>query len=104
MPTKIDKYKLPRKHDRRYKVSEEDEAQMRELYHCGMSQKDIADIFGISQSSVSYIVSDYSKNNLIEYRKRNPSKKRTKEEAREYARTVRAYKKELIERNKNAEE
>lgn len=101
MPTKIDTYKLPRKHDRRYKTSKEDETQMRELYHSGMSQKDIADIFGISQSSVSYIVSDIAKNNLIEYRKRNPSKKRTKEQAREYAKSLRAYKKELIERNSN---
>ena len=100
MPTRIDLYKLPRKHDRRYKTSEEDETKMRELYHNGLSQKVIADMFGISQSSVSYIVSDTAKTNLVEYRKRNPTKKRSKKQAREYAKTLRAYKKELIKRER----
>lgn len=77
---------------------------MRELYHSGLSQKAIADIFGVSQSSVSYIVSDTAKTNLVEYRKQNPSKKRTKEQAREYARALRAYKKELIKRDNKKED
>ena len=98
MPNKLDAYKLPREHDRRYKTSEEDVIKMQELYHMGFSQKVIADTFGVSQSSVSYAVNSRAKANLVEYRKTHPSKRRTKTEAREYARSLRAYKKELLER------
>lgn len=98
MPSKIDTYKLPRKHDRRCKTSDEDVIQMKQLYLAGLTQKTIADIFGVSQSAVSYAVSDTAKENLANYRKRNPSKRRTKEEARDYARSLRAYKKDLIEK------
>lgn len=101
MPSKIDTYKLPRKHDRRCRTSDEDVIMMRQLYTAGITQKAIADAFGISQSAVSYAVSDVAKANLAEYRRRNPSKRRTKEEARDYARSLRAYKKDLIEKEKN---
>lgn len=101
MPSKIDTYKLPRKHDRRCKTSDEDVLMMRQLYTAGLTQKTIADAFGVSQSAVSYAVSDVARENLARYRRRNPSKPRTKEEARDYARSLRAYKKELIEKEKN---
>lgn len=103
MPTKIDAYKLSRKYDRRCKTSEEDVNKMKELYHMGFSQKTIADIFEISQSTVSYAVSDRAKTGRANYRKRNPSKRRTKEESREYTRALRAYKRELIEKEKKGE-
>lgn len=99
MPTKIDKYKLPREHDRRCKTSEEDVNKMKELYYLGFSQKIIADAFGISQSAVSYAVSDRAKANLAEYRRFNPPRRRTKEEARDYAKSLRAYKKKLLEQD-----
>lgn len=103
MPSKIDAYKLSRKHDRRCKTSDEDVAEMRQLYWKeGLTQKTIADIFGISQSAVSYVVSPNAKAGLADYRKRNPSKRRTKEESRDYARALRAYKRELIEMEKDA--
>lgn len=101
MPTKIDTYKLSRKYDRRCKTSEEDVIKMKELYHMGFNQKVIADIFEISQSAVSYAVSDRAKTNLANYRKRNPGKRRTKEESRNYKRALRAYKRELIEKEKS---
>ena len=97
MPSKIDSYKLPRKHDRRYRTSEKDVIKMKELYIAGISQKSIADIFGISQSAVSYAVSDRAKANLAEYRKNHPPKQRTKSQARDYARALRAYKKKIIQ-------
>ena len=104
MASKIDTYKLPREHDRRYRTSEEDAIKMQELYHMGFSQKVIADTFGISQSAVSYIVSDKAKASLAEYRRNNPPKRRTKTEAREYARALRAYKKELMERENDEQD
>lgn len=97
MPSKIDTYKLPREYDRRCKTSEEDVVKMQELYHMGFSQKVIADTFGISQSAVSYAVSEKAKASLAEYRKYHPPKRRTKTEAREYAKSLREYKKKLIE-------
>ena len=101
MPSKIDKYKLSRKHDRRCKTSEEEVIKIQELYFMGFSQKVIADTFGISQSTVSYLVSDKAKSNLAEYRRWNPPKRRTKTEAREYTKALRAYKKKLIEDEQN---
>lgn len=104
MPSKIDAYKLSRKQDRRCKTTEEEVIKMQELYYMGFSQKAIADIFEISQSAVSYAVSDKSKAKLAEYRRRNPSKRRTKDEAREYSKSLRAYKRELIEQEKKKRE
>lgn len=99
MPSKIDKYKLPREHDRRCKTSEEEVIKMQELYYLGFSQRVIADTFGLSQSAVSYVVSDKAKSSLANYRRRHPSRNRTKDEAREYAKELRAYKKQLIEQD-----
>ena len=99
MPSKIDRYKLPRKHDKRYKTTERDVDKMKELYHLGFSQKSIADIFDVSQSTVSYAVSDRAKYNLTEYNKRRSVKQRTKAEAREYSKALRNRKKELLEQN-----
>ena len=97
MPSPIDKYKLPRKHDRRCKTTEEEVIKMQELYFMGFSQKVIADTFGLSQSAVSYAVSDKARANLANYRRWNPPKKRTKDEARAYSKDLRARKRELIE-------
>lgn len=96
VPSKIDKIKLTREQDRRAKTSKEDVKKMRDLYEKGISQKNIAKEFNVSQSCVSYIVSDIASKNLKEYRKNNPPKNRTKEEARQYARELRAYKKCLL--------
>ena len=100
MPTKIDKYKLPREHDRRCKTTEEEVIKMQELYYMGFSQRVIADTFGISQSAVSYIVSDKAKANLRDYRHWNPPRKRTKDEARKYAKSLRDRKKQLMDEEK----
>lgn len=98
MPSKIDRYKIPREYDRRRKTTDEDVEKMRELYHEGLTQKIIADIFGVSQSAVSYAVSDKAKDRLTEYRKHNPSKNnRTKEQSRRYSKELRARKKAIIE-------
>lgn len=99
MPSKVDKYRLSRKNDRRCRATDDDVQSMRELYCGGITQKTIADIFGVSQSTVSYIVSSQARANLAEYRKINPPKRRTKEEARDYARELRSYKRGLVARD-----
>lgn len=65
---------------------------MRKMYAKGYTQKAIAEIFEASQSTVCYIVSEKAHKNLAEYRKVNPPKRRTKEEARIYQRNLRSYK------------
>lgn len=92
MPCKVDKIKLNRNQDRRARVTGEQVKEMRELYEKGYTQKAIAEIFGVCRSTVCYIVSEKAHKRLAEYRKHNHPKRRTTEEAREYARNLRSYK------------
>lgn len=98
VPCKIDKMKLNRNQDRRAKFSEEQVAEMRNLYAKGYTQKAIAEVFETRQSTVCYIVSDKAHKHLAEYRQDNPPKRRTKEEARKYQRELRKYKKKLFKK------
>lgn len=96
MPSPVDRIKLTRAQDRRAKATDEEVAEMRSLYARGTTQKAIAEMFNISKSAVSYIVSDKSHEHLREYRQINKPKKRTKEESALYSRELRKYKKEIL--------
>ena len=98
MPSPTDKIRLTREQDRRSKVTEEQRRKMRALYAEGIPQYVIAKKYGISQSAVSYIVSPKAHENLRKYRQINPPKRRSKEEARDYMRSLRDYKKQLYEK------
>jgi predicted transcriptional regulator len=100
MPSPIDKIVLTRKQDRRYKTTKEDCEEMRKLYKKGFTQKEIAKKFGVCQATVGYIVSEKVKATLHEYRQKNPPKRRTTEEAREYMRALREYKRKLSKEEK----
>lgn len=100
MPSPIDKIVLTRNQDRRYKTTHEDCEEMRKLYKEGFTQKEIAKRFGVSQATVFYIVSEKSKTTLHEYRQKNPPKRRTTEEAREYMSALREYKRKLLQEEK----
>lgn len=97
MPSPFDSIKLTRAQDRRAKTTDEQVTEIRNLYTKGMTQKAIAVMFNISQSTVSYIVSEKAKEHLREYRKINKPKKRSKVEAAQYSRELRKYKKEIFE-------
>lgn len=97
MPSTVDKIKLNRKQDRRARFTDEEVNRMRELYAKGWTQKVIAEHFGTHQSTVSYIVSEKAHEHLAEYRKANPPKRRTKDEATAYMRDLRRYKRTLSE-------
>ena len=92
MACKVDKIKLTREQDRRAKFSDEQVNKMRELYLQGYTQKAIAEMFNARRNTVCYIVSETAHKHLAEYRKTNPPKRRTTEEAREYQRNLRRYK------------
>lgn len=96
MPSIADKKTLTREQDRRYKTTKADLEEMRKLKKQGLTNKEIAKRFGISSSTVSYIVNENARQTLREYRLKNPPKRRTTEEAREYAKSLRQYKKKLI--------
>lgn len=96
MPCKVDKVALTREQDRRYKTTKADCEEMRKLKKQGLTNKEIAKRFGVSPSTVSYIVNENVRQTLREYRLKNPPKRRTTEEAREYAKSLRQYKKKLI--------
>lgn len=96
MPSPVDSLKLNRTQDRRAKATEEEVAEMKNLYDKGATQKAIAEMFNMSQSAVSYIVSHKARENLRKYRQKNPPKRRTKEEAALYMRDLRKYKKEIL--------
>ena len=100
MPSPIDKIVLTRKQDRRYKTTHEDCEEMRKLYKESFTQKEIAKRFGVCQSTVGYIVSAKSKETSREYRQKNPPKRRTTEEAREYMSALREYKRKLSQEEK----
>ena len=96
MPSPVDSLNLNRAQSRRAKATDEDVAEMRRLYSKGITQKAIAEMFNMSQSAVSYIVSSKSRETLRKYRQKNPPKRRTKEEAALYMRDLRKYKKDIL--------
>lgn len=100
MPSPVDKVRLTRAQDRRAKMTEEQCEEIRVLYGEGMPQYAIAKKYGISQSAVSYIVSPKAHENLRKYRQINPPKRRTKEEARNYMRSLREYKRKFYKPKK----
>ena len=100
MACKVDKIKLNRSQDRRAKFTDEQVAEMRNLYTKGCTQKAIAELYGTHQSTVSYIVSELAHENLAKYRKEHPPKRRTKEKMRLYMRDLRSYKSTIHQRRK----
>ena len=96
MPSPADKIRLTREQDRRAKVTEAQCEEMCALWNEGMLQREIAEKYGMSQSAVSYIVSQQARDNLRKYRQINPPRRRTREEENEYLRDLRSYKKQIL--------
>lgn len=96
-----DKIKLTRAQDRRAKATDEQVKEMRELYAQGSTQKAIAEKYGLSPQTVCYIVNEKAHANLAEYRKKNPPKRRTKQESTAYMRDLRKYKTEIYREQKS---
>ena len=97
MPSKYDKIPLPREADKRVKFSQATIDKAVNLYNNGLTQKEIAQKLGVSKSSVGYWVNPNAKKHLAEYKKKHPSRRRSKEEANSYIRDLRRRKKMLKE-------
>lgn len=89
MANRIDKIPIPRSHDRRVKLTDDQRRRMKQLYNAGWTQQEIADAFDVSKSTVCYIVSPKAGVNLRYYRQEHPPRQRTPEEARLYMRELR---------------
>lgn len=101
MPSKLDKMRLPRELDKRVKVTVSQREEMRKLYREGWTQQEIADKYGVSRTTVVYIVSQKANKELRKesnrkYRETHPTKRRTNEEQNVYARELRERKREYF--------
>jgi hypothetical protein len=97
MASKVDKLLLSRDVDRRAVLTEKQVEEIRSLYETGgYTQKALAVKYGVCQSTISYLVSVVAKKTLCEYKQKHPSKRRNRDEAREYVRNLRQYKKTLL--------
>lgn len=98
MPYKCQSAKVPRKFDRRVKLTEEDKYNMREMYRQGETVRGIARIFEgkCSRRMVQFVLfperADVAKENFKRWRKENPI---TKEAWRGYMKGHRHYKVKL---------
>jgi transposase len=96
MPCKVDKIALTREQDHRYKTTKADCEEMRKLAEQGFTRQEIAQRFGVSHTTVTYIVNARAREKQREYKKKNPNKSRPREEHTEYMRSLRERKKELL--------
>lgn len=97
MPYKSEKIKLQGMQDRRRKLTDEDIAEIKELYvpHVFGAQK-IANMFGVSKGTILAIVSPQRKETLKQYRKEHWREfKQDKADWAETMRKHRQYKQEL---------
>ena len=97
MPSEIDKVKLTREQDRRYKLSVSDVERIKLLHSEGITKTQLAREFGVSLSTVRYYLSDNVRERRLaamrEYNLVRPA--RDKERRNAYMRELRAYKKKL---------
>ncbi len=97
MACKVDNIALTREQDRRYKTTQADCEEMRKLAEQGFTRQEIAQRFGVSHTTVTYIVNARAREKQREYKKKNPNKSRQTEEGREYMRSLRERKRKLLE-------
>ena len=59
MPYKSEKIKLPKEHDRRIKLTDEQREEIREKYATGLySQRALAREYGVSRRLISFVLDD----------------------------------------------
>lgn len=97
MASRFDKVKLTRDQDRRFKLSEADVELMRNLYENGSSKAALAKRFGVSWNTVSYNVSEDTRERCLSSMKKYSTSRtpRSKEWRASYMRELRDYKRTL---------
>lgn len=91
----IDKVKLTRKYDKRYKLTEEEEQKIISLRESGATLKELAIKFNVSCTTISLITNPTEKKQFQEYRKTYKQKREAKEKHTQRTRELRSRKREL---------
>lgn len=98
MPSKIDNVKLPREHDRRYKLSEDDYEMIRTLYAQGKTIAELTQLYSVCRSTFYNVLFSYYHNRALAYSREyeKTRSRRSKEYFSTYQRQLRARKKEIF--------
>ena len=108
MPYKSEKIKLPKEHDRRIKLTDEQREEIREKYSTGLySQRALAREYGVSRRLISFVLDDekYQKcREQFKERRADGRYKPTKEEWAKTQKEYRQYKQKLYVDGKLTEE
>ena len=99
MASNVDKMRLPRYKDRRYKLSESDIRSIIYLRACGYTISDLARSYGVSINTIRGYIYPDEKAKALErnrYYDNNVRPRRSKDYYSTYARELRAYKKEIF--------
>jgi transposase-like protein len=100
---KIDGLHIPKKYDRRVKLSDKDKKQIAEAYATGgTSYNKLASEYGVSKRTIYWVVNPEKQRENYELRKANGGSKQyySKEKNTQSMRNHREYKKELLEEGK----
>ena len=101
MPYKSDKYRLSETQDRRRKLTEEQKAEIRQLYSEGFgSWRSLADKYGVSKKTVGLIVNDDMAAKSRQYTKEHWREYTDREKLTEATRNLRHYKHDLYKAGK----
>ena len=108
MPYKSEKIKLPKEHDRRIKLTDEQREEIREKYSTGLySQRALAREYGVSRRLISFVLDDEKYQKCREQFKERRADGRYKPTKEEWAKTQkehRQYKQKLYVDGKLTEE
>ena len=108
MPYKSEKIKLPKEHDRRVKLTDEQREEIKDKYASGFyTQKALATEYNVSRRLISFILDEEGYNRAKEQLKARKAVGRYKPSKEEWARTMREhrrYKQQLYLSGKLTEE
>jgi len=92
--------KLPKKYDRRIKLTEEDKDRIKVLRNQGWTYRQLAEEFGVSTRTISFIIKPGAKERNIELRKQRGGSKKyyNKVKSVEAVKETRKYKQHILKK------
>ena len=92
MPYKSEKIKLPKEHDRRIKLTDEQREEIRQKYSTGLySQRALAREYGVSRRLISFVLDDAKYQKCKKQFKERKADGRYKPDRETWAKTMREY-------------
>ena len=94
MPYKSEKIKLPKEHDRRIKLTDEQREEIRNKYQSGLySQRKLAEEYSVSRRLITFILDETKLEKAKEQLKERKADGRYKPSKEEWAETIREHRK-----------